>query len=67
MNYIIAQWYVNRDSRAIQKTTELIEEIKTERERVLRLEDEIFKCEMFRLKEPNNPKRNKQNYHKKIL
>lgn len=47
--------------------TELIEDIKIERERILRIEDDIFKCEMFKLKEPVDPIRNKKLYHHRIL
>lgn len=46
---------------------ELIEDIKTERERILRIEDDIFKCEMFKMKEPTDPIRNKKLYHRRIL
>lgn len=46
---------------------ELIEEIRTERERILQIEDELFKCEMFKMKEPSDPSRNKKNYHRRIL
>lgn len=46
---------------------ELIDEIKTLRERILKTEDDIFKCEMFRLNEPNDRIRNKNTYSRRIL